>query len=58
MELGETVADAAARETLEEAEAQVEVGALIAIVDVLQARQVHIFFFSGNSARTKIRRRP
>ncbi len=44
MELGETVAAAAARETLEEAEAQVEVGALIAVVDVVQARQVHIFF--------------
>ena len=44
MELGETVADAAARETLEEAEAQVEVGAMIAVVDVLQAKQVHIFF--------------
>jgi ADP-ribose pyrophosphatase YjhB (NUDIX family) len=44
MELGETVADAAARETLEEAEAQVEVGALIAVVDVLQAKQVHVFF--------------
>jgi ADP-ribose pyrophosphatase YjhB (NUDIX family) len=44
MELGETIADAAARETLEEAEAQVEVGALIAVVDVLQAKQVHVFF--------------
>ena len=44
MENGETVADAAARETLEEAEAQVEVGPLIAVVDVLQARQVHVFF--------------
>ena len=44
MENGETVAAAAARETLEEAEAQVEVGALIAVVDVLQARQVHVFF--------------
>jgi len=44
MELGETVADAAARETLEEAEARVEVGALIAVVDVVQAKQVHVFF--------------
>lgn len=44
MELGETVAAAAARETLEEAEARVEVGALIAVVDVVQARQVHMFF--------------
>jgi len=44
MELDETVAEAAARETLEEAEAHVEMGALIAVVDVLQARQVHVFF--------------
>ncbi len=44
MELGETTAAAAARETLEEAETQVEVGALIAVVDVVQAQQVHIFF--------------
>jgi len=44
MELDETLADAAARETLEEAEAQVDIGALIAVIDVLQARQVHVFF--------------
>ncbi len=44
MENGETVAEAAARETLEEAEARVDVGALIAVVDVVTARQVHIFF--------------
>ena len=44
MELGETVADAAIRETLEEAEARVEIGALIAVVDVVQAKQVHMFF--------------
>lgn len=44
MELGETVAAAAARETLEEAEAQVDVGALIAVIDVVQAKQVHVFF--------------
>ncbi len=44
MELDETLTDAAARETLEEAEAVVDVGALIAIIDVLQAKQVHVFF--------------
>ena len=44
MENGETVTEAAARETLEEAEAHVEVGPLISVVDVLRARQVHIFF--------------
>jgi ADP-ribose pyrophosphatase YjhB (NUDIX family) len=44
MELGETLAEAAIRETWEEAEAQVELGALFAIVDVVHARQVHVFF--------------
>ncbi len=44
MELDETLPAAAARETLEEAEARVEIGPMIASVDVLQARQVHIFF--------------
>jgi ADP-ribose pyrophosphatase YjhB (NUDIX family) len=44
MEHNETVAEAAAREALEEAEAQIEIGALIAVVDVLQAKQVHVFF--------------
>ncbi|MFQ5609605.1 MAG: NUDIX hydrolase [Woeseiaceae bacterium] len=44
MELDETLPAAAARETWEEARARVEIGAMIASVDVLQARQVHIFF--------------
>lgn len=44
MELGETLADAARRETREEACADVELGALYAIVDVTHARQVHVFF--------------
>jgi ribosomal protein S27AE len=44
MEIGETLAEGAIRETWEEAEAQVELGALFAIVDVVQARQVHVFF--------------
>lgn len=44
MELGETMPDAAARETWEEAEARVTVGPLIAVVDVIPARQVHVFF--------------
>jgi len=44
MELDETLPDAAARETLEEANARVEIGAMIASVDVIQARQVHVFF--------------
>ena len=44
MELGETVAQGAARETLEEACAEVEIGHLFASVDVPEAGQVHLFF--------------
>jgi ADP-ribose pyrophosphatase YjhB (NUDIX family) len=44
MELGETLADAARRETWEEALARVELGRLFSVVDVVQASQVHVFF--------------
>jgi ADP-ribose pyrophosphatase YjhB (NUDIX family) len=44
MELGETMAEGAARETLEEACAEVEIGHLFASVDVVGAGQVHVFF--------------
>ena len=44
MELGETVAAAALRETWEEAQARVELGPLFALVDVVHAGQVHAFF--------------
>ncbi len=44
MENDESLAQAAARETYEEALATVEIGDLHAVVDVVQARQVHIFF--------------
>ena len=44
MELGENLADAAHRETMEEACADVELGSMLAIVDVVQAGQVHVFF--------------
>jgi ADP-ribose pyrophosphatase YjhB (NUDIX family) len=44
MELGETVAEAAARETLEEACATVKLGSMLAVIDVVQAGQVHIFY--------------
>ena len=44
MELGESVAQAAARETLEEACAEVRIGALLASVNVIPAGQVHVFF--------------
>ena len=44
MEIGETIAEGAARETLEEACAQVSIGHLFASVDVTQAGQLHLFF--------------
>ena len=44
MENGETLPEAAARETLEEALAEVDIGVMSTVVDVIQARQVHIFF--------------
>jgi ADP-ribose pyrophosphatase YjhB (NUDIX family) len=44
MELGETLGEAALRETWEEAEARVELGTLFAVVDVVHAHQVHVFF--------------
>lgn len=44
MELGETVAEAALRETWEEALARVELGELFAVIDVVHAGQVHVFF--------------
>ena len=44
MELGETLAQGAARETMEEACADVRIGHLFASVDVVQAGQVHVFF--------------
>lgn len=44
MELGETLAAAALRETWEEALARVELGPMFALVDVVHAGQVHAFF--------------
>jgi ADP-ribose pyrophosphatase YjhB (NUDIX family) len=44
MENGETLAAGAARETLEEALARVDVRDLFAVVDVTHARQVHVMF--------------
>lgn len=44
MELGESLAEGAARETMEEACAEVEIGHLFASVDVIGAGQVHLFF--------------
>tara|TARA_B100001109_G_scaffold148122_1_gene120629 strand:- start:205 stop:759 length:555 start_codon:yes stop_codon:yes gene_type:complete len=44
MELGETLIQGAKRETYEEACADVNIGHLFAIVDVISAGQVHAFF--------------
>lgn len=44
MEIGETLGEAAIRETWEEALAHVELGSLFSVVDVVQAGQVHVFF--------------
>src|SRR5262245_40541939 len=44
MENGETLQQAAARESFEEALASVEIGSLLAIVNVTHAHQVHVFF--------------
>ncbi|MFI4866287.1 MAG: zinc ribbon domain-containing protein [Steroidobacterales bacterium] len=44
MENGETLQAGAAREALEEAEAQVQIGSLLAITHVLHASQVHVAF--------------
>lgn len=44
MELGETCAAGAARETLEEAQAHVDVGSLLAVVDIPYVNQVHMIY--------------
>jgi ADP-ribose pyrophosphatase YjhB (NUDIX family) len=44
MENGETLQQAAARESHEEALADVEIGSLLTVVHVLHAHQVHVFF--------------
>ena len=43
-ENGETLQQGAARESREEALAEVEIGSLLSVVHVLHARQVHVFF--------------
>jgi ADP-ribose pyrophosphatase YjhB (NUDIX family) len=44
MENNETLMQAAAREAVEEAQASVEIGSLLAIFHALRAHQVHVFF--------------
>lgn len=44
MELGETTSQAAIRETLEEANARIEIGELFTVLSVPHVNQVHIFY--------------
>jgi ADP-ribose pyrophosphatase YjhB (NUDIX family) len=46
MEMGETTAEAAARETLEEAGARVEVQSLFSLLNVPRVHQVHLFYLA------------
>ena len=51
MELGETLAEGAARETDEEAGAQITLGKLFTVISVPQVGQVHSFFLAEMSSR-------
>jgi ADP-ribose pyrophosphatase YjhB (NUDIX family) len=44
MENGETTAEGAERETVEEAVARIEIGELFSMLDVRHVKQVHLFF--------------
>ena len=44
LELGETVTEGAARETVEEAGARIELQELYTVIDVVPAGQVHLFY--------------
>jgi ADP-ribose pyrophosphatase YjhB (NUDIX family) len=46
MELGESVADGALRETVEEAGAKVELQGLLSIMNVVRVGQVHLFYLA------------
>lgn len=46
MENGETTAEAAARETLEEAQAHIDVGEAFAMVSIPHISQVHLFYLA------------
>lgn len=46
MELGESTAQGALRETIEEAGARVKLGELFTIIDVPQIEQVHLFYLA------------
>jgi len=46
MELGESTADGALRETIEEAGADVEMGGLFSLMNVVRVGQVHLFYLA------------
>lgn len=46
MELGESTADGALRETIEEAGARVEMGGLFTLLNVVKVGQVHLFYLA------------
>jgi ADP-ribose pyrophosphatase YjhB (NUDIX family) len=46
LELGESTADGARRETDEEAGARIELGALFTVLNVVRAGQVHFFYLA------------
>ena len=46
LELGETTADGALRETIEEAGAQIELGPLFSVLNVARVGQVHLFYLA------------
>jgi ADP-ribose pyrophosphatase YjhB (NUDIX family) len=46
LELGETTAEGALRETIEEAGARIELGALFSVLNVVRVGQVHLFYLA------------
>ena len=46
LELGETTAEGALRETIEEAGAQIELGALFSVLNVARVGQLHLFYLA------------
>jgi ADP-ribose pyrophosphatase YjhB (NUDIX family) len=50
LELGESTSHGAARETLEEAGAHVEIGPLFSLLNVPHAEQVHLFYLASMSS--------
>ena len=52
LELGETSAEGALRETIEEAGAQIELGPLFSVLDVARVGQVHLFYLATMTSPT------